>query len=89
MFTGIGFKVQEEFKKVSRATLDIKVKQLNFTADGGRTAAAAINSWVANETNGKIDGIISSGRLHGRMGQTESHIYLLNHMNTQFLFQIP
>ena len=61
MFTGIGFHVQEEFKKISKATLDIKVKRLNFSEDGGRAAAEAINSWVVNKTNGKIDGIITSG----------------------------
>ena len=61
MFTGIGFNVKEEFKKVSRATLGIKVKQLNFTENQGRSAAEVINSWVANKTDGKIDGIISSG----------------------------
>ena len=61
MFTGTGFNVSEEFKKISKATLHIKVKQLNFTDDQGRPAAEAINSWVANKTNGKINGIISSG----------------------------
>lgn len=61
MFTGTGFTVKEEFKTISRATLGIKVKQLNFTEDGGRKAAEAINSWVANKTDGKIDQIISTG----------------------------
>ena len=62
MFTGIGFKVQEEFKKIAKAVLDTKVKQLAFIEDGGRPAAAVINLWVANKTNGKIDSIISSGK---------------------------
>ena len=69
MFTGIGFNVKDEFKKISRATLDIKVKQLNFTEDGGMPAAKTINSWVANSTNGKIDGVISPGTHFISLGQ--------------------
>ena len=61
MFTGLGFNVKDEFKSIARATLDVKVKQLDFTEDGGRPAAGVINSWVSNKTDGKINEIISSG----------------------------
>ena len=74
MFTGIGFNVKNDFKKVSRATLDIKVKQLNFIEDGGRRAAEIINSWVANKTDGKIDRIISPGACHMSLRTAESFI---------------
>ena len=61
MFTGFGVNVKHEFKNISRATLDIKVQQLDFTEDRGRSAAEAINSWVSTRTKGKINEIISSG----------------------------
>ena len=62
MFTGLGFNISQEFKHISKAVLDIKAKQLNFTENGGITAAEAINSWVANRTDGKINGITSPGK---------------------------
>ena len=66
MFTGIGFNVNSAFKTIAKATLDIKVKQLNFTEDGGRPAAAAMNSWVANKTDGKTDSIIFPSKYRAR-----------------------
>ena len=64
MFTGLGFNVKQEFKNISRATLNIKVEQLDFTEGLGRPAAESINSWVSNVTDGKINDIISSGTCH-------------------------
>ena len=77
MFTGLGFNVKDDFKKISRTTLNIKVKQLDFTEDGGRPAAEAINSWVSNKMNGKINEIISSGTPH-------TNIYRVNMTRLSF-----
>ena len=73
MFTGLGFHVKDDFKNISRATLNIKVKQLNFTEDVGRRAAETIDSWMAINTNGKIHELVSPGTL---MRQTQSNNYL-------------
>ena len=63
LYTRTGFNVKEKFRNISKAVLDIKVKQVDFAKGEGNRAADAINSWVSGKTNGKIDGVVSSGKL--------------------------
>ena len=61
LFTQEGLNISAEFGNITKAVLDIKVKQLDFADEGGRHAADLINSWVSRVTNGKIDAIVSPG----------------------------
>ena len=59
MFMEAGFKIDRAFLKISQATLNVNVTRLNF-ADG-LNAAETINSWVREQTNGKINEIFGPG----------------------------
>ena len=59
MFIEEGFKIDRTFLKMSQATLNVNVTRLNFT--DGLNAADTINSWVREETNGKISELFQPG----------------------------
>ena len=60
MYLDEGFKINKTFRKISKKTLDIRVPQVNFA--NGMNASETINSWVSNETNGKISELFSPGQ---------------------------
>ena len=53
MFIEDGFKIDRDFKSISKSTLNVTVTPLNFT--DGLNASETINSWVRESTNGTID----------------------------------
>ena len=59
MFVEKGFRINNTFRKISKTTLNVTVRAVNF-ADG-LNASETINSWVREETNGKINELFQPG----------------------------
>ena len=62
LYTANGFHLDSQFRKFSKAVLNIQVAQVDFS--DGLSTSESINSWVRNQTNGRIDQLVSPGEIH-------------------------